>query len=391
MEENSRRVVELAKKLNETMAQTREETTRHAVAMVQATGSPNDPLGNLAKEQAIEKAAIEAEYERKLALAVGDQDKFNILAAKALEMQKLSDHYAEEAARLRHRNLQDFLNDMDGMSKNAGDILYEGLHSALDKFSEDLAKLFTDDHSGKKAHWGKMFAGTLKSIGEGATSTAVHSGLQHGIAAIAKHFPGLAKIAGITPKKAPGTQDGQTEPTAWWVQIAGLRNTPSAPGAIPIGGGNGTNGNGGGYIPFNFPAIIPMGGGAIGGGGAGGGSGIGGAISGQAPIASSFLQSFAASFGGGRAGGGEVDPDSGYVVGEKEPEWFSPGTRGTITPLSKMGGGGDTYVSYSVDARGADLGADNRVKRGLEMTHKSAVATSVQASAEYQKRTPQAQ
>ena len=86
------------------------------------------------------------------------------------------------------------------------------------------------------------------------------------------------------------------------------------------------------------------------------------------------------------AGGGDVDPGASYIVGEHEAELFTPRTAGSISPASKLGMGGPTY---HVDARGADLGAGNRVLRAIEAAHHSAVAASVVAHADRKSRTPQ--
>jgi hypothetical protein len=53
-----------------------------------------------------------------------------------------------------------------------------------------------------------------------------------------------------------------------------------------------------------------------------------------------------------------------------------------------MRGGGDTH-NWNIDARGADLGAANRISRALEATHQSAVATAVRANAQRSWRVPQ--
>jgi hypothetical protein len=50
------------------------------------------------------------------------------------------------------------------------------------------------------------------------------------------------------------------------------------------------------------------------------------------------------SFGGFRAGGGSVSSGKSYVVGENEPEIFTPTGNGFITPLSKVSSGGSTTV-----------------------------------------------
>jgi len=57
---------------------------------------------------------------------------------------------------------------------------------------------------------------------------------------------------------------------------------------------------------------------------------------------------------------------------------------GTITPASKIGGN----YTYHIDARGADLGAENRVARAIEAVHDSAVHQGARASAERAHRIP---
>jgi len=88
------------------------------------------------------------------------------------------------------------------------------------------------------------------------------------------------------------------------------------------------------------------------------------------------------------AGGGDVDPGGSYVVGDGgEPELFRPRTAGSVTPFSKMGGGVTNH--YVIDARGAEVGVEHRIGRAIETAHNSAVATSVRATAERARRTPQ--
>ena len=63
-------------------------------------------------------------------------------------------------------------------------------------------------------------------------------------------------------------------------------------------------------------------------------------------------------FGGGKAAGGPVSGGTTYLVGEKGPELFTPGSNGTIIPnnrLSKGGGGGSVInitVNGAIDAEG---------------------------------------
>lgn len=51
-----------------------------------------------------------------------------------------------------------------------------------------------------------------------------------------------------------------------------------------------------------------------------------------------------------RASGGPVSGGNGYIVGEKGPEWFVPGSSGNIIPSHRLGGsgGGATVINISV-------------------------------------------
>ena len=60
-------------------------------------------------------------------------------------------------------------------------------------------------------------------------------------------------------------------------------------------------------------------------------------------------------FGGGRAAGGPVSGGTTYLVGEKGPELFTPGTSGNIIPNNRIGGGGGSInitVNGALDAEG---------------------------------------
>lgn len=58
---------------------------------------------------------------------------------------------------------------------------------------------------------------------------------------------------------------------------------------------------------------------------------------------------FSGLFGGARAMGGPVSGGSAYLVGERGPELFVPGSSGSIVPNHAMGG-----VTVNIDARGSD-------------------------------------
>lgn len=60
-------------------------------------------------------------------------------------------------------------------------------------------------------------------------------------------------------------------------------------------------------------------------------------------------------FGGGKAAGGPVTGGTTYLVGEKGPELFTPGSSGNIIPNNRLGGGGSTInitVNGALDAEG---------------------------------------
>jgi hypothetical protein len=95
-------------------------------------------------------------------------------------------------------------------------------------------------------------------------------------------------------------------------------------------------------------------------------------------------------WGGFMAEGGPVSASSAYIVGENGPEVLA-GVSGRVVSNSEMsrtfGGGGGVTFNNNIDARGADLGAHNRIQRGIEMSSRAAAATAVQAMAEREKRT----
>lgn len=77
-------------------------------------------------------------------------------------------------------------------------------------------------------------------------------------------------------------------------------------------------------------------------------------------------------FGGGRAMGGPVSAGRSYLVGERGPELFTPGTSGTITPNGVDGNTINIYVSekadwnYGIELMKRELGLDGlRANAGI--------------------------
>jgi tape measure domain-containing protein len=90
------------------------------------------------------------------------------------------------------------------------------------------------------------------------------------------------------------------------------------------------------------------------------GGGTGGAPAAPATSGGGFL-----TFGGPRAAGGPVGRGRSYLVGEQGPELFVPGSSGTIVPAGgfAMAGGAPVITQhFTIDARGADAGAEMRLR-----------------------------
>lgn len=78
-------------------------------------------------------------------------------------------------------------------------------------------------------------------------------------------------------------------------------------------------------------------------------------------------------FGGGglagaRANGGPVSSGRPYLVGERGPEIIVPRHAATVMPNKALGGGGSsqTNVTYHIDARGAQKGVGEEIRKALE-------------------------
>lgn len=86
--------------------------------------------------------------------------------------------------------------------------------------------------------------------------------------------------------------------------------------------------------------------------------GISGGLGGSGGIASLLAGGLA-----GFANGGSVTGGKPIVVGERGPELFVPNASGSVVPNHRMssGGGNVVNIQYSIDARGADKGVEQRL------------------------------
>ena len=75
-----------------------------------------------------------------------------------------------------------------------------------------------------------------------------------------------------------------------------------------------------------------------------------------------------------KAEGGPVSRGRSYIVGERGPELFTPGSSGMITPNHQLGGG-STSVVVNVDASGSNVEGDEDEGRALGVALSAAIET----------------
>jgi hypothetical protein len=275
--------------------------------------------------------------------------------------------------------LRAFVIDAQIEMKKPGEILFEGLHSALDRVSGELGKLFT----GQKSSFGRIF----QDLGGQVLADANKSLLKKGIAAAAPHLgikkEVLDKIFGTgkKPTFAPG------DPGHVIVDNLGAL-TGSQP-AVPTVAGSAS---GSPWDEIFKPA-----------------AGFGKQLIGAIPpsIGDSVLsigkKVLKALFGAGGKGlesvtsaisfpgfaeGGVPPVNSPYLVGEKGPEIRMDGNPGTIIPNGKFGG--DTHIYNTHVAAGVNIAqVEAAVRRGSQAAYQSSVQSSAQLADERRKRVPQ--
>lgn len=328
----------------------------------------HNPLGTLAVEQAIELQALARNLHDELA-RTADVEQRRLLIGQAQEkVMQMQTEYAKKQAEIQQKGVKDFFLEMEDQAQKAGNILYESMHQALDQVSDELSKLLT----GQKTHFGKML-----QQGASMVKKSIESSLH----------TGLGKLWELIHPKKKALKPFDLHDGGWhgpsgnandpiYVSNVGGQELPEAPPLAKA------------PLPKAVDILKSLGlGGAVFGGGPGGGGGLAGAGGGTPSVNSTFTPWTDSDDFPAMAGGGNVDPGQTYWVGDGgEPELFTPRSAGTITPMSKLGGG-DTHNWY-IDARGSELGVENRIARTMEMVHSSAVRNSVVANAERAKRTP---
>jgi hypothetical protein len=182
---------------------------------------------------------------------------------------------------------------------------------AVDEINDQLVKLTVTGKS------------NFKEMRQGLESSLLSTGLKKlessGAGQIEKLFGGKGST------KPDGSQNNPFYTLPANGILGGLRGgAAGAIGDLPTSG-------------FNFGGLKSLFGGATGAqGGAPGGTG--GGILG-------LLGGIFKTFSGFLADGGSVTPGKTYVVGEKHPEFFTPGATGQVSPTVRLGGGNVTNVN----------------------------------------------
>jgi hypothetical protein len=302
--------------------------------------------------------------------AAGFHDQLGVeIALRDLENERLKIAVQME---LKQRDLKSgiraFFLEMQEQAKSTGEIIYDALKSSLDRVSDETAKFLT----GQKTDWAKAF----QQIGQEIIRDQIKSSLQQGLGKIGQIlFPNKA---GATVKKPTGNVGDPIHVVVDNQGGAGPGQSPTSTtggGGIlgKLGGLFGSGSKGGGIFSL-LPSLFK-----------GAGAGAEQVTSSMGPDLTSIFD--ALTFPGLAGGSDNVDPGKSYWVGDGgEAELFRPRIGGSVTPASKIGGG-DTH--YHIDARGAELGAYNRIERSLEAVHRSIESRSARQAYEAKRRTPQ--
>jgi hypothetical protein len=366
--------------------QVAEEANRTGMELKNHLASLNQQITALKTIRAQQGSSLEIE----ISLRRLENDRLHIMAEQALATGRARD------------GLRAFFLDMQQQSKRSGDILYEALHSALDGISTNFVKLIT----GQKSAFGEMFRG----IGDQILTSIVKKGAQ----------AGLKKLDDILGKTSIGQKlgfgkprfDGQSQGTALWVQMTAQQAADNAArnksGVDPVTGENGAAGSGpfGNVKPDGTeanPVWVRIAGAAAAAAAQDPGlastifSTLGKAVSGAATVIGPALGS---KLGGSklnaRVGGSPMlsvaegidsfGPANAFAPSSFSPDSFANEGQAASQPSDNPG----PAAHYTIDARGTDpVQTEARVKKALIAVHGSAVSTSLLATVDLQKRTPQ--
>jgi len=355
-EENSKRKAEALLKVLQATTRLRSEisseSAAHQIRMAGILGNPQDPIGTLKAQQDIERKQIQERYESEKRIADLQSDTRAAQDAaldRELAVKRLEDEMAEARARKAQEQFQ----------------------SLLEPLTSGVASQLADLATGKKTDFGRM----LQGVGHQLAEQGIKAALQQLITKIAPKHLAVKKPTGNPGDPVHVVVDNNGNPTDG-TPVKGPSTASKVWGNImhvlsglglasSSGGGGGGGGGGSASSTISYGGIVP--------GDSGGASDGQGGQSGGGDAE-------------GMAAGGNVYAGTPYnTYDSTEEEVFVPKRDGRIIPSSKLGGG----ATYNIDARGADLGAHNRIARGLEASHAAQPGNAVRAQAERQKRTPQ--
>jgi predicted secreted protein len=362
--------------------------------VLKTANATRDRIAKLAEEEAAARSLQDTQADQ-LGLAIKlkeiDQERVAILSEQALVFGNARD------------GMKQFFAEMATESISAARMVHDTLGNAFNSLNDTLVKVMT----GQKVSWSNFF----RQIGEDMSKLAVHQLEVEAVKKIGAIITARQQ-SHVGQKKGPMDKvmdavsvalggagavkrDGNTEASALYVTLS----TASRSAASLTGKPDGTainpfyvivEGQQGQQQQKGQSVLGTIAGALMGLAGAAGAAKGGGASSSGESVSSSITFDSVGTpqkFGGYKAIGGGVDPGYSYVVGERGPEVFTPGSRGAIIPNS--GGRGSGNVYYNIDARNSDpVATEQRVRAALAATHKSAVMTSMRAMTEQSRRTP---
>lgn len=354
----------------------RQQALENKYAEMQRTGHGGEVAAERAKDEAEHQAQITDKVAARLNIFRNEQEALDQERDRILEIVKetgatldteraLRDLRNEQIRILRDQQLaigtaragiRAFFLEMQTSAKTTGQILYESLTSALDRVSDEMARLLT----GQKTNFARM----LQGLGEEGARSALRSAMQRGLGAIGARL-GIQLPQTTKPTGRPG------DPVHVWIENVWNGGTWGNASDLRKPGGS----SGSGFLSSigHFLSAFQ-----------GGSGGSGGSSAGSQESVSSSIQYM--------AGGGQVSPSQAYIVGERGPELLT-GASGRILSNSsaqRAFGGGPMLSIGHIDARGGDAAAiEQNVYRAVRMAHDAAVRNAAEANIQRSYRVPQ--
>jgi hypothetical protein len=167
-------------------------------------------------------------YGQSLQIAMKDQENFNRLIDETVKSLLFEGTAAD--------GMKAFFLDMQKQAITAGQIIYDALHQAFSKISDNLTQLVT----GGKTSFAQMF----QEIGRQMVNSSIQSAMQKGLGALGKILP--ASIGGPLTDALKGKPDGsRNNPFHVIAEGGGLGGSQSNPLSGLIGAAGGPGGKGG--------------------------------------------------------------------------------------------------------------------------------------------------